>query len=431
MFDNRKYVRGGICYAAVNDNIGTAVIEQTVGSWDDDSEAHSVVGLLRLIIEKIQAQLERLAQLENKVDALDTKVDTKIDAQTVSLQQSIEDSVQAANASYNLFVYLPKTDALNEYVGQTVTITSESGNQAAVTTLKDTGTNYSSTLYFNFSGNCELSWTAINELGEEFDITEDITITNSSQEFKLGSVAHRLRVYFPKSVALYAYDDKPIMLIQGDKSFSSVLKDDGTNYSAIIYSDFDGTATLKYDFLDEQGTRVPIEEPVNMTSSQMELEIGLNSLNPSQMSWRTINTILKSDRAELFGLTAEGTQLPDGWYVVGTGTDSEGKLALQLWRKTNLGNQTWSSANSTAASYYSTFNTNTVADLAFKSSLLSKTDVETGWLATTANRNTDVGYWLETASSSSQHYHVRTDGAVNFGIADSASLGCFPCVWIH
>lgn len=414
--------------AAVKDNLGSVVVEQTLGSWSDTLESHSVIGLLRLVIDKITAQLGKIESLEARVEAMDKK----IDLQTTSLQESMQDSFAAANASYNLFVYIPKTDALADYTDRTITITSESGNQASATTLKDTGTIYSSTIYFNFSGNCQLTWTAVNALGEEYVLTEDIFISNASQEFKLGSVAHRLKVFFPKSVALYAYDDETITLVTDNKSVSTRLKDDGTNYSAILYSDFDGIANLCYDFLDETGTRVAIEEPVNLTDNQMELEIGLNSLEPKEMSWKTIHTICQSNRASLF--FEEGDEMPDGWTLVGFGKDDDGKDALQLWQKTNLGSQGWNNVYNTAIDYYTTWNTEQNTTIAYKSTLLSQTDVETGWLATQENRTTGVMYWLLTPKYSG-HYCIRADGSIAYTVDTQSDIdnkfGCYPCIWIH
>lgn len=173
-----------VTQAAVTDNIGTAVIEQTVGAWEDTSETHSVIGLLRLIIEKITSHLEKLEALDAKVEALDTKMDL----QTVSLEQRIEDSAKAANASYNLYVYLPKTKALADYSGQQIKITSNSGNQTATATLRDDGTNYCATLYYNFSGYCKLSYNLLNHEGLAFLTVEPVTISEVSQEYKLADL---------------------------------------------------------------------------------------------------------------------------------------------------------------------------------------------------------------------------------------------------
>ena len=71
--------------AAVTDNIGTAAIDQKLGTWDDTSETHSIIGLLRLIIEKLTTHLEKMDVLNAKMNALDTK----IDLQTASLETGL------------------------------------------------------------------------------------------------------------------------------------------------------------------------------------------------------------------------------------------------------------------------------------------------------------------------------------------------------
>ena len=86
--------------AAVSDNVSTAVIEQTIGSLDDTSSANSVIGLLRLIIEKITAQLQKLETLESKVNALDNSVatlGTSMTAMTADIQQKHDDEMVAIN----------------------------------------------------------------------------------------------------------------------------------------------------------------------------------------------------------------------------------------------------------------------------------------------------------------------------------------------
>lgn len=319
--------------AAVGDNIETAVIEQTIGSWEDTSAAHSVIGLLKLIIEKITVQLEKLDALETKVDALDTKMDL----QTVSLQESIENSTQAANASYNLYVYIPKSITQSNYSGQQVRITSASGNQNATATLRDDGTNYSTTLYFNFSGNCKLNFTVLSSL-ETCAVELPVTISATGQEQQLWKKGQ--------------------------------------------YSD-------KY--------------PLSF-----------------------VHDICAANRATEF--FEAGNNLSCGWTISNFGTDDDGNQALQLWRKTNLGNAVWSSANSTATSYWNTFNSSNSTTVAYKSGLLSKSEVESGWLA--SNRTTGFTYWLETLSSSGTHWLVGGGGGVNDS-GDSNSYGCAPAVWIH
>jgi hypothetical protein len=65
--------------------------------------------------------------------------------------------------------------------------------------------------------------------------------------------------------------------------------------------------------------------------------------------------------------------------------------------------------------------------MAYSSGLLSKSDVESSWLA--SHRTSGVHYWLETANSSN-HYYVGAGGGV-YNDYDSNSLGCFPAVWIY
>lgn len=170
--------------AAVTDNIGTAAIDQKLGTWDDTSETHSIIGLLRLIIEKLTTHLEKMDVLNAKMNALDTK----IDLQTASLENRIDNSIQAANASYNLYVYIPKTKTLANYSGQQVKIISNSGNQQATATLQDDGTNYCATLYYNFSGYCKLSYNLLNHYGQAFSTIEPVTISTSSQEYQLADL---------------------------------------------------------------------------------------------------------------------------------------------------------------------------------------------------------------------------------------------------
>lgn len=91
--------------AAVSDNVSTAVIEQTIGSLDDTSSANSVIGLLRLIIEKITAQLQKLETLESKVNALDNSVatlGTSMTAMTADIQQKHDDEMVAINNIYHV-----------------------------------------------------------------------------------------------------------------------------------------------------------------------------------------------------------------------------------------------------------------------------------------------------------------------------------------
>ena len=319
--------------AAVTDNISTSAMEQKLGTWDDTSETHSIIGLLRLIIEKISAHLEKLDALNAKVEELDTK----IDLQTVSLEQRIDDSTQAANASYNLYVYIPKTTALADYSGQQVKITSNSGNQHATATLRDDGTNYYATLYYNFSGYCKLSYNLLNHDGLEFSTVEPVTISESSQEYQLADL----------------------------------------------------------------------------------------TVAPKDMSWHTIHSILQANLAEEFGLTDDGTILPENWFVIGTGTNN-GTYALRIWRKAAVYEGCWAVSNNTANAYYTTFNSRAECDIAYSSGLMSQTDIKTGYLA--SHWNSSKIYWLSTPGGSG---HLAASDGI-YGYDDNAySLCCFPYIWIN
>ena len=327
-------------HAVVTDNIGTAAIEQRIGSWDDSSETHSVIGLLRLIIEKISMHLQKLETLEAKVNALDTKMDV----QTNSLQQSIADSVQMANASYNLYVYMPKTIALADYSGQQVKIFSASGNQSAAATLRDDGANYSATLYYNFSGACTLSYNLLNHYGQPISTREPLTVSVASQEYQLA----------------------------------------------------------------------------NLTAA------------PSQMSWHTIHSILRAGCAAEFGLTTEGTYLPDNWYVIASGSYN-GADAIRIWRKTNLETALFYKAKQIADNYKTTFNQNAGCEIAYESGLLSLTDVKSGWMATdNSHWHTDNTYWLSTNGTVG---HMGVDGGVNGGIYsyndDAYAWWTCPYLWLN
>ena len=305
--------------ADIFDNAGNAVLEQTIGSWSDTEQSHSVIGLLRLIISKISA-------FDTKLVALDEKIDT----QTRTLQSSIENIGQAANASYNLYVYISKSCSLADYSGQQIRITSASGNQTATATLRDDGTNYSATLYFNFSGSCRLNYNLLSST-QTYAVGLPVTINATGQE-------------------------------------QNLVKSDGYHYTL--------------DF---------------------------------------VHIVCSDNKAANY--LAVGEVLACGWTVANVNSNE-----VQLWRKSNLDDRYWSSANSLAQSYYNTFNAENGTNVAFKSGLLSKSEVESGWLA--SNRATGFGYWLETAHSGGIHYYVNTDGSVNYN-SDNNSLGCCPAVWIH
>jgi hypothetical protein len=146
-------------------------------------------------------------------------------------------------------------------------------------------------------------------------------------------------------------------------------------------------------------------------------------------SWDEIHAILQAGRAADYGLTTAGTLLPGGWYVVGSST-SNGVDSLRIWRKTNVGNMNWDNANSTANSYYNTFNSDNNTTMAYSSSLLSSSDVSSGWLS--SNRTTGVAYWLSTYGSGySGYYCVGSGGGISSYYYYGDSLGCYPAVWIN
>lgn len=159
--------------ADIFDNAGNAVLEQTIGSWSDTEQSHSVIGLLRLIISKISA-------FDTKLVALDEKIDT----QTRTLQSSIENIGQSVNASHNLYVYIPKSITQSNYAGQQISITSTSGNQHSVATLRDDGTNYSTTLYFNFNGACRVNFNVLGPT-QACAVELPVTINAAGQEQQL------------------------------------------------------------------------------------------------------------------------------------------------------------------------------------------------------------------------------------------------------
>ena len=108
--------------------------------------------------------VERVNYLEKQQQAICSKTDslaTKEQIKNLATKEDVENVSKAANASYNLYVYIPKNVATGNYDGQRVTITSSSGSQNATATLRDDGVNYSATLYFNFNGNCRLNFTIL------------------------------------------------------------------------------------------------------------------------------------------------------------------------------------------------------------------------------------------------------------------------------
>ena len=102
----------------------------------------------------------------------------------LATKEDVENASKEANASHNLYVYIPKDVATGNYDGKKVTITSASGNQNSAAILRDDGTNYSATLYFNFSGNCKLSYDILST-GQAAKFSLGATINATGQEQKL------------------------------------------------------------------------------------------------------------------------------------------------------------------------------------------------------------------------------------------------------
>lgn len=128
--------------------------------------------------------VERVNYLEKQQQAICSKTDslaTKEQIKNLATKEDVENVSKAANASYNLYVYIPKNVATGNYDGQRVTITSSSGSQNATATLRDDGVNYSATLYFNFSGNCRLDFNVLSKT-TTFGITLPVTINATGQE---------------------------------------------------------------------------------------------------------------------------------------------------------------------------------------------------------------------------------------------------------
>lgn len=102
----------------------------------------------------------------------------------MATKEDVENVAKAVNASYNLYVYIPKDEATGNYDGQKVTITSSSGNQNSSAILRDDGKNYAATLSFNFSGDCKINFNMIyNSVIDRVQLP--ITISATGQEQKL------------------------------------------------------------------------------------------------------------------------------------------------------------------------------------------------------------------------------------------------------
>lgn len=131
------------------------------------------------------ATKDQVNDLAIKTDSLVAKTDGLVTkTNNLATKEDVENISKAANASYNLYVYIPKDIATGNYDGQKVTITSSSGNQNSTATLRDDGVNYSATLYFNFSGNCRLNFNMLyNSIVNGVQLP--VTISATGQEQKL------------------------------------------------------------------------------------------------------------------------------------------------------------------------------------------------------------------------------------------------------
>ena len=131
------------------------------------------------------ATKDQVNDLAIKTDSLVAKTDGLVTkTNNLATKEDVENISKAANASYNLYVYIPKDIATGNYDGQKVTITSSSGNQNSTATLRDDGVNYSATLYFNFVGNCRLNFNVLCNT-TAFGVTLPVTISATGQEQKL------------------------------------------------------------------------------------------------------------------------------------------------------------------------------------------------------------------------------------------------------
>ena len=327
--------------AAITDNIGTSRLEQTIGSYDDISGDQTLFGLIREIINYVEDMIQEVSAMRSEMATMKGQIKTvndKIDSQTVALTGTIENTLKKATAAYNLYVYIPKSLAAYNYAGQTVRLTTSSG-QSATAALEDDGTNYSTRLYFDFGGDCTLSYNLVDSSGVQTNVSKGITISQTGQEDNLL--------------------------------------------------------------------------------------FGLGA--PKNMSWSAIHAILQNGAGSNYSLMTAGTELPGGWYVIGSSGNN-----VRIWRKTNVGSAIWSKANSTATLYYSTFNSSIAGcSMAYSSGLLSKEDVESGWLA--SNRNTESVYWLSTDYYDGIfHWYVTNYRIeINDYYDDLYEYGCFPAVWIN
>ena len=175
---------GQVTNAGVSDSLGLGSIAAFLGLAAPDSVRTDYGGTLVERVNYLEQQNKKLTEenesLAAQMAGLITKTDnlaTKEQIKDLATKEDVENVSKAANASYNLYVYIPKNIATGNYDGQEVTITSSSGNQNSSATLRDDGVNYSTTLYFNFNGNCRLNF---NILGNNISAATEIHVTVSA-----------------------------------------------------------------------------------------------------------------------------------------------------------------------------------------------------------------------------------------------------------
>lgn len=166
-------------YADVGDNLNGWLID-FLGYGKQDSVPStyggSLVERVNFLENENQFLKSQIASLGTKTDALGVKVNN------LATKEDVENVSKAANASYNLYVYIPKNIATGNYDGQRVTITSASGNQNSSAILRDDGVNYSAMLYFNFVGNCRLNFNVLcNSAANGVQLPVTISATGKEQ----------------------------------------------------------------------------------------------------------------------------------------------------------------------------------------------------------------------------------------------------------